>query len=386
MNKQSFFGGLKMLTVVFYATIATFFIILPYVDSNFIKGSDFVSFVTGAKTLASENKNLLYDIDTQFKYQKELTKLPDKSFLLPFRNPPFVSIFYTPYLHISLETSFVIGQMVSIFCIYATLCLVKHLHSNLDWKSLSLIFFFWPVVNSLFLGQFTPFIFFIFGLLYYFLRKSKHFLSGIVVGVLTIKPQLLLVAPYIFILSKDKKKFFTGLLLGVFLFMCMNILVGGGSLILDYIRFLGVTERADFGSRYNQMFSLYPVAQTIFGTLPSRNLVFALLNMVSFFGSLYLFVKNKFSNSLVNGFSLSILLSLIFSPHLLSHDLILLGFPLVFSQLKEFYLLKNKLLMILLYLGPLLVFVNKSWIYGVFLILMSVKILLTVGSRSSGSD
>ena len=138
---------MNLLLFVFYAVSISIFILLPYTDGNFIKGSDLVSFVTGAKIISAGKSNLLYDSETQFSYQKALTGLTNKKFLLPFRNPPLVSYLYLPFTRIPLNFSFFIVQLINLVLITASLYLLKEIQPRLQWGTLIPLFFFWPVIK-----------------------------------------------------------------------------------------------------------------------------------------------------------------------------------------------------------------------------------------------
>jgi hypothetical protein len=356
------------------------FLSLPFLSDTHIKGSDLTSFITGARIVSTGDVKSLYETDLQLSIQKELTGLSEKRFLLPFRNPPVVAYLYLPYAYFSLSTAYCVEFFINLIGILVFFYLLTKANKTLTWQKLLPLLFFWPVINSIYLGQMTVFFLLIFSLIYILLKKSNHYYAGLLTGLLTLKPQLLLALPFLLFLMTDRKRYVWGLVSSLFLFGVLNLLPGGVGLIFKYFDFLQLTEGVEFGSRYFQMFSFYPVMQTLFGVSNIKNTLFMGLNIALYFIGVYCFYRQGRYKNVELGFSLALLATIVFSPHLLAHDLIYLVFPFVFSYLKDVNFANNLLTRMVLYAGPLLVFVNLSWVYGLFLFFLWGKFLIQTKS------
>jgi len=340
--------------VVFMFLVTYRYIHTPY----FLLKTDVISFLTGAKIIKEGDIGLLYDIETQYEYQNKVVA-PHQKALLPFRNFPVTAIFYTPLLNMNLKDSYVVVFAVNVLLVIVFTVLIFRLFPDLK-KSKVLYFvpfLFWPSVNNLIVGQYTPVILLIFLWIYVSVKEKKDFLSGFATSLLIIKPQYLLFTPFALKLSVNKKNYLQGFISGIIIFILINIIISKGNirLFMDYPKFIFSTESSEFGSRPNQMYTLYGLGNFYLPRIDNN----ILLGSNLFFYTLvagYVYIKKKINRNSNKIFTLGIVLTILFSIHALTHDLMTLLLPafIIISSEKKFGLTKSGLTLLFIGVLPLL--------------------------------
>lgn len=344
--------GISCVVFIFFVTYRYFH------TPHFFLKTDVISFLTGAKIIKEGKTEFLYDIETQFEYQNKVVT-PYQKVLLPFRNFPVTAIFYTPLLNMNLKDSYAVIFAVNVLLVTVFAVLVFRLFPNLK-KSKVLYFvpfLFWPSVNNLIVGQYTPVILLIFLWIYVSIKEKKDFLSGFATSLLIIKPQYLLFTPFAFKLSVNKKNYFQGFIAGVIIFILINIFISKGNigLFMDYPKFILSTESSNFGSRPNQMYTLYGLANFYFPRIDNSILLGA--NLISYvLVAGFVYINKKIDRNLNKIFTLGIVLTILFSIHALTHDLMALLLPafIIFSFETKFGLTKSWLTLLFIGVLPLL--------------------------------
>ncbi len=229
-----------LISLIFF--IVSFFYLL--FEAKTLTGTDFVSFITGAKMLREGYSKRLYDKDLQFKYQQKISFPETREWLLPFRNPPVVPLIFIPFTFFSLRTSFIL--------LFAINTKILFVFSNRVFKFFPLLskfkvvylisFLYLPSVSILVLGQFSALLVLVFLFIYYFCKKGLYFKAGVLSSLLILKPQFLVFLPFLFVLISRKRELIKGFLLGFGPLLFINILISGRSLFFDYPKFLIETE------------------------------------------------------------------------------------------------------------------------------------------------
>jgi hypothetical protein len=191
----------------------------------------------------------------------------------------------------------------------------------------------------------------IFALIYFALVKKKYVLTGIFASLLFLRPQTLLILPLLLFMVKNKKKFLVGFILSGLIIFALNIHISGINAILGYPKFVFSVENAFFGGRLSDVSSVYFTIRELFPLMGSP--VLFLLNSLLYLFFLIIFFLKRKSLSLIAGYSASLLITLLFSIHMLSHDLIILLIPiyLILSEntKKPINIYQNKLVLLLFF-------------------------------------
>ena len=202
----------------------------------------------------------------------------------------------------------------------------KKLRKKYEWLTI-VPFYFIPVATTLFMGQTSFLLALIFLLIYICLNKKKSKEVGILSATLLIKPQFIVAIPFLILLVKRKKEFLLWFLISILILFLLSFLMVGPKALSDYLPYLLLTENPEFGNRANQMFSLHAAISYLFFKSNLTNLYSLIINFALYTYSLYLFSKRASKMRRKTAFILVIFLTLVFSVHVLSHDLILLLLP-----------------------------------------------------------
>jgi hypothetical protein len=352
-------------------------------DTNTIFRSDFVSFYTGG-TLVKEGKgNLLYDLSSQFEYQQKIiSPYIETEMLLPFRNPSFMALFFLPFSFLTLPQAYKLFFLINVSLFFLLVYLLqKHFPRVKDY-------FAWPLLMCLFIpnivavlrGQYGLVVILIILLIYHFIKKKRDLESGVMSGLLLIKPQYLLLVPFIWLFTKDKRKYLLGLLTTIAVFVSISILVSGLNPTLAYPQFLINTEIPLFGSHPWHMFTLYSflITRYLFSEIPKH--YFIALNLVLYTGSFWFLTKSYKKIGFEKSFLIAILLTVLFSIHALVHGItiILVGiFILLNLAEKTAYPTEKKFLNSIAYLLFILPWIRytKYVSFGAIIILLVVSVL-----------
>ncbi len=356
---------------VVYLLFVIFFFYYFFHSPKFLIQTDVTSFLTGAKIIKEGRVTDLYNLDVQLEYQNSVIFPEYKKFLLPFRNFPITAVVYIPLLNLGLQNSYIAVFITNVLLLTVFTLLVLRTFPGLKKKVLFyfLPFFFWPSVNNLIVGQYTPVILLIFLWIYRSIRDKKNIVSGFATSFLVLKPQYLLFTPFAFKMSNNKTDYMKGFLIGILLFVLINVCITRGNLtpFSDYPDFLLTTESSSFGSRPYQMFTLYGLEKQIMPKL-KEGLLLA-YNFVGYLAILIYIIFKKTTKHLETYFSFGIVAALLFSIHALTHDLLVLLLPIYFLFNEKN---SNGYLMAILIAAPFL----NLLLSGKLALFLSISILL----------
>ncbi|OGM04705.1 hypothetical protein A2715_01290 [Candidatus Woesebacteria bacterium RIFCSPHIGHO2_01_FULL_39_32] len=352
----TFWSG-TLLFLVALMIFNRFFFEVPF---SLIEGSDFLHFVAPAQTVREGKGYLLYDVSTNFQVQKTLLGPELRTSVLTFRNLPFVTLIFLPFTFLPLLTALRLFGVINIVLIlFTTVFLRKYISKTPTIYLFTILFTFIPIIETLKNGQLSIFLTLLISVIYIFLIRKKDLWVGVVTSLLLIKTQFVIFFPFLLLISKDKRTFFLGYLWGVLIIFLASSLIAGPSFWLHYPKYLLETEGPKFGSRVEELFTLYAFFQQI----GIEKLASLILNGILYGVSVMLFKKNYKNAGFNNSFIALTLFSLSFSMHILLHDLSILTI-LLFILTSRLILvardgdtfIKNLFFLVVLYLVPILAF------------------------------
>jgi len=232
----------------FFCLLVPLIVFFLYIFSGYITYSDFRVFYTSGDMVRHGMAVDLYNLSTQNYWQRSLFAGIPFQTVLVFFNPPFVALGYVLFSFLSP----LIGYSV-LLCINIVILLVclRFVFSNIDrkkWPFFGIfVFFYQPLLVTLIQGQNTPLLFLGMIVSWGLFKKHKSFWAGVAIGLLAIKPQLLLF-PLLLFLWKRQWRALAGLGLALSIFLCISVSLVGISGLIAYGRFLLLST--SFGGQY----------------------------------------------------------------------------------------------------------------------------------------
>jgi len=360
-------------------------------DTKFFNSGDFIAYSVGAKIVSDGQGHNLYDLKLQTTYVD--TFLKDKypprenEYIAPFLAPPITAVLYIPYLILPPNIRAQAATAVNFLLIVAGALV---LGSVIRDKKLILLAIFssWFVWVCVWQIQPTAVLFLLTALLYAALAKKSYALAGILCALYIIKPQYLIIVPFIFLLTGRSTNFVKTFLVMFLVLLAISMsIVGPRTLFVDYPRFILATDNPNYGNRWYEMYS---VQQIVYGF--SKLLLDSKIPALVVGASFYLwgfFKLNKLVDSkkpALDLFPTVIIITVLSSYHTLSQDFSLMAIGL--ALLINGYALKMRLLETWTLVGLLVVGVGTesaklSNYYGMLYIILCVILLRAKTTRLS---
>lgn len=334
-----------------FAFIISSLFVISRIESEYIDKLDFKSFYTGAK-LVAENPARLYDLDLQRQVQEGL--IGTEAIFLPFKSPPVISLLYLPLLIFDLYSAYFVFVIAGFFAVAAlNYFLIKQFGLEEVWKHLFLSTVFLPNLLGIYNGQAIFIHYALFILIYFLSQRKQHFKTGLATGLLFVKPQFLLITPFVLFMQKNKTRFVLGfllslgVLLGASIFAVPNFLYNYSNLIVS-------TESSLYGSDPTIMATLNAFLLKFMDTRQSL-----LINAL-----LYLAVLSNYTvkaKSMTNDIKMviAVFFGLLFAIHAWDHDLVLLLLP-YFILLNRVGAKQRTYLSLCMLISPFLLFSTDS--------------------------
>ena len=92
-----------LITFSVSVALSILFFIYKNMNPSLVAATDYISYLTGARILLSGERNLIYEIDTQIKYQSDIVE-KFGAMNLPFKMLPQISFFFLPSRDISCQS------------------------------------------------------------------------------------------------------------------------------------------------------------------------------------------------------------------------------------------------------------------------------------------
>jgi|GEM_PF-3940236 hypothetical protein len=296
-------------------------------DKSYFNSSDFIAYSIGAKMLVDGQGQKLYDLEVQTAYWRKLPYWGNSGYILPYLAPPTTAVLYVPFLVLSPNMQVQTAMFLNFLTIFiGTLLVGKAAHNTL--LSLLSVFSSWFVWVCIWQIQPTAILFLVTALLYVALVKKNYALAGVLCALYIIKPQYLLIAPLILVLTGKSRAFIRAFGSSILVLVTLNLaIVGPRALLVDYPHLLSVTDNPNYGNRWYEMYSIQQVTYR-FSRLIIDSKVPALIAGVFF----YLWGCSKVSRladykQIVDLFPLVILITTLSAYHVLPQDMSLVSIP-----------------------------------------------------------
>lgn len=294
-------------------------------------GTDFMAFYSAGRVAQEYGMENTYKVLLQQKVQEDILgfQLADKQVLV-YNHVPYL----IPILSFFVSENYVVSFMIwgiAMLSIYAIASLLLTNTLPLEGKSFLGgigVFLFYPIFESLLLGQDTALLFFGCVLWYRGLIKQKSWLAAIGLALTSIRPHLFLVFAIPFFLFDMKIRWKLILCVGLLALISVGVLGWQG--IIDFLSILQISTTGNwYGFHQNAMFNLMGFISRSLPFLDSNFI--RSLGWVGYFSSIVFLIlvwKKKIQN-LTWLVCVTIILSLFFAPHLHYHDLTLLIIPIL---------------------------------------------------------
>jgi hypothetical protein len=339
---------------------------------EFIIGMDYVSFRSGAQIVRSQEKSSIYKINLQRSYQKERLEIGEE--VLPFRNPPFTTLIFIPLSNLSYDIGYKLFALFNIFLLMLLFFVFRKRFGLPSIALLILMVFYRPVFETILQGQITIVILLLITVSYLLLKKKLYFSSGFLLSFILMKPSYLLLVPFILLLV-PKRKLLYGLVIGSFIFLAVNTFLVGFSALSFYPRFLLMTEESLFGSNLEKFPSIYSFLLYFENTFDVGVYFAPVVLGASYLIVVFYFYRMVGRTTFEVLYSVAIIFALVFSPHLLLHDLVLLLLPIIILA-KSAEADKGVFIPLLfLFSASYLAFITKPFVVALLLFVVGVWII-----------
>jgi len=307
--------------------------------NNELWRADFTIYYTAWDIINSGQGSQLYDLDTQTTHQLDL--LQGASFaddLLPYNHPPYMALILYPLSWFSLSASYWIFALIQILILGRVLHLLISIARLQRWNHTEILFFavvfcaFPPLFISLLLGNVTLFVLWGWVELYHALIMQRDQPAAWWLIVMTAKPQhAIFYGILLFIGCRWKTLSIAVGLMGMLVLITSLML--GATLWPDYIKLLiymnsvssqyGITVQNMINFKGSLVQMLGETYFTLINNINLMALVASALGVVWLWRGAWKPQRPTFALKL----AFSLLLGLMFSPHALGQDALLLVFP-----------------------------------------------------------
>ncbi len=298
--------------------------------------SDFLMYLTGATIVRDGKISSLYDYETQRNYQRAISGTDPAELItgvLAFRTPPTTAWLYSLLPIQDPVRSFWIVVFINSVCIVTAIYILSGSLIKTCLYSTAVTFFlsFWMTLIG---GHPNGLLLLIMVLAYIALRHGRPGVAGIVTGLLFLKPTFLLLVPFMFLLTKDKKQLFSyaGFFLFTILFLVgVNSAIFGFRFVQTYIPYLISSENGAYGTDISNNTNITAVTYTIQKWLGSAHNTWISIGVVTALNifSLLAIYKKRLAFSPAYVFGLIFLLLPLLNLHTMHADLLVHLIPLI---------------------------------------------------------
>ena len=232
-------------------------------------GGDYRAFYAAGEIVADGKIESLYELQTQFDYQKKLLLEPKE--FLAFAYPPHFALVYAPLAELPFRLSYVVHTILMAAALALACVMIQRLYPRLI-ESPFLLFFLaltaYPILRSVFGGQNTALSILLIVGCWYYVRHERPLLAGVFLGLLFFKPQFALPLAGLFFLSGRWRVWVSAGATTLALF-ALNAAILGPDWVSAWIE--GVQNQFSLDGRisYTAMVSWLGAAHGIFGASPA---------------------------------------------------------------------------------------------------------------------
>ena len=297
--------------------------------------ADFTSFYTGGKCLQEGLRLQLYDLETQFRLQREFApNVAIRHGPLAFNHPAFEALIFLPLAFLSYTTAYWTWVAVNLLLLVGVSVLVGHDLAQLRNISRALpvlaLLGFFPIFVAVIQGQDSILLLFLFVLAFLNLRNRRDFIAGACLGLGMFKFQL--VIPFLLIYVFGRRwKMLAGFITSSLIVTILSAAVVGWHGLVRYPHYLlGLShELGRRGMDPYAMPNLRGFVIMAMGTGPHATALIALFTLVLLVFAIRICSLRRQRLFFELCFALSLSVSLMVSYHLMPHDLSLLILPLL---------------------------------------------------------
>lgn len=375
---------MQLKAIYLFFIVAIYVFIFLNISNSQIIGSDFISYYAGASIIKDGKGSQIYNKEVQKSYFESIQKPYIYIVINRFASLPFVTLLYLPF---TLFPYFFAYKLFLIFnaalLIFLMALIVRTFKISLKLLPIVIVLhlFYSPVFVSLLMAQLSFILAIIILYLYIFIKSKKFFLAGILASFFVLmKPQYVVILPFLFLLSEKRIDFLKGLSLFSLVITVINIYLSGIDALLSYPSFITSSENPEYGNRAYQMFTIHGSLSYLFFNSKLNDPREFIINLLGYSASLFLFIKRYKKLTFDYSFIASIFLTILFSTHTLTHDLTILLIPLFIlthqiKSIKEIKPTFKLLISFFLFIFPLSILFGKV-IIGVFIFLLLTLLLL----------
>lgn len=221
---------------------------------------DFGVFFSAARLIADGRGDELYDRDAIHEQEARVYERPREQVpLLPYFNPPPFAAALVPLTGLSVGTAAALYLAVSLLLLAAGVLLLlrgSSAASTGTWLALATLFAFQSVYDTIFHGQLSFLLLFLFAASFTAFASGRERLAGALLGLLLIKPNYALVA-LLPLLWKRRREALIGFGAVATVWAAVSLAVSGPAILWNYPQFLreaagwddtnGITIVAMFG-------------------------------------------------------------------------------------------------------------------------------------------
>jgi Glycosyltransferase family 87 len=296
--------------------------------------SDFIQFYAAGQILRGHHAESIYDYSTERQVQLQFTNHAEP---MVYNHPPFEAVLFLPLSYLSFRSAFVTWTFTCLLLFGAAMYALRGYIQQLHFYPLLIAFsfLFFPFLAALLQGQDSMLILFSYALAHQALKRRHELGAGLLFSIVAIKPQLLVPFLALSVLGLSRR-FALGLTMGCVALAAISLAVVGKAATFGYLALLmgmnSVAGQRTFHITPSAMPNLRGIAYCALSTMlrpMTLNVLVVLLTVcliVAFMKSCkFALIYN--SDAFELSFALASLLTLIFSFHLLLHDMCLAILP-----------------------------------------------------------
>lgn len=303
-------------------------------DISIAKRTDFIALYISGKLAKLYGWTKIYDLDLQyFEHQSILGFNFDIVFFLPNNHPPLLLPILRLIYSENFLQSYLLWFLFLLFLIAGAVFLLLKLFKKHGFSAKNRLFFiisislFYPLFISLLKGQDSALLFLGMAILYYGIDQQKDGLAGFGLALITIRPQLAIILGLPFVL-KRQRVFGYFLVFGGFLVLYCFLMVGLPG-FQDLLQLLINSAQSIHNSSQASMYNLLGFLLRTFPKL--RNETAQIISWIVYgvsILSLCFFWYSRRSIG-IQELSVAVLVSILASPHLHFHDMVIILIPLL---------------------------------------------------------
>lgn len=225
--------------------------------------ADFRAFLTAADMVKSRGTEHLYDLSHQIKWQDMRFGYPSPingKNLLVFVYPPWIATLLMSLGEIPTPVAYLIMLMINIAVLTGCAILIKLLileYTDVSWAFVLLFIAFPPVMWTLVQGQFSLWLLLGFLGCWYGIYKNSQIIAGLALGLLLMKPYLL-IFPCLYIIFSKQWRVLAGLSIAGIFFALLTLPVGGWNAFKAWISLSKIISQSNgwYGIHPESMYTI----------------------------------------------------------------------------------------------------------------------------------